>query len=177
MVTIVGRDQVPLTQPEPARLRARSGKPVVGITVHVTVTGAADPLGTWRNIQGAAMGGSLPSGDIYGDIPYHDGISMDGRIIAGRNHRWVGAHAKSTNNLANEVTDGVAVIGTGAGISDAAKAALRAYIYLWTLEHHRRPLLFDHRDWWALGGIQTACPDPAIIAFVDQLRQEARSGH
>lgn len=162
--------------PIPSRLAVRSGRPVLGITVHVTVTGAGDPLGTWRNIQGAAMGGSLPSGDLYGDIPYHDGISMDGRIVAGRNHRYVGAHAKSARNLANELTDGVAFIGTGQGVSDAAKAAFRAYLYLWTVEHHRRPILFDHRDWWALGGIQTACPDDPIAAFVAQLRAEARTG-
>lgn len=176
MVDVVRRARVPLAAPIYSRMQSRGDTAVVGITVHITASGADDPLGKWRAIQGAAMGGSLPSGDVYGDIPYHDGISMDGRIIEGRSHRFVGAHASSTGNLANRVTDGVAVIGTGAGISDGAKAALRTYVYLWTLEHHRRPLIFDHYDWRALGGIATACPDPAVAAFVAKLRQEARDG-
>lgn len=177
MVTIVKRDKVPLAQPITSRLAVRSGAPVIGITFHVTVTGSADPCGTWRNIQGAAMGGALPSHDHYGDIPYHDGISMDGRIIEGRSHKYVGAHATSTHNVANTTTDGLAVIGSGNGLTDAAKLAIRTYVYLWTLEHHRRPVLFDHKDWRALGGIATACPDAAVEAFVAQLRQEARTGH
>jgi hypothetical protein len=176
-LVIVKRDQVPLARPIETRLQPRDSTPVVGITFHITATGAGDPLGTWRTIQAEAMSGHLPSGDVYGDIPYHDGISQDGRIIQGRDHRWVGAHATSSANIANRVTDGVAIIGTGAGLSDAAKQAIRAYVYLWSLGHKRRPVLFDHKDWRAVGGIATACPDPAVEAFVQQLRNEARAVH
>lgn len=148
--------------------------PVVGITVHVTVTPTTDPVAKWREIQHEAMGGALPSGDLYGDIPYEDGITLDGRILGGRAHKYVGAHATSHDNVANIATDGLAVIGDGTSLPVAAQHAIRVYIYLWTLEHRRRPLLFDHLDWRALGGISTACPDPPLVAFVAQLRAEAR---
>lgn len=177
MVTILTRAQCGLALPIPTRLQVRTAAPVVGITFHVTVTQTSDPVAKWRQIQAAAMGGSLPSGDIYGDLPYHDGITLDGRILQGRGHRYVGAHATSTHNVANIATDGVAVIGDGRTLTDAAKQAIRAYVYLWTLEHGHRPQYFDHLDWRALGGIATACPDPPIVRFVEILRQEARAGH
>lgn len=176
MVQILTRSQCGLALPIPTRLAARTGSPVVGITFHVTVTPTDDPVAKWRQIQAEAMGGSLPSGDIYGDLPYHDGITLDGRILQGRAHRHVGAHATSAHNVANVATDGLAVIGDGRTLTEGAKAAIRAYVYLWTLEHDHRPQYFDHLDWRALGGIATACPDPPIVQFVDQLRREAREG-
>lgn len=176
MTRIITRREAGLALPIPSRLQRRDGRDVLGITFHVTVTGWDDPTRKWREIQGAAMGGALPSGDVYGDIPYHDGISLAGDILQGRAHVYVGAHAKSTGNLANVATDGVAVIGDGKWLTEPAKNAIRAYVYLWTLERGRRPLLFDHNDWRALGGIATACPGKAVEGFIAQLRREARSG-
>lgn len=177
MVTIVTREQSGLLAPNLARMGTRPIGDVIGATVHCTVTPAADPLATWRRIQREAMMGALPSGDLYGDIPYNDGITLDGRILQGRRHVYVGAHAKSNGNVANVHTIGVAIIGTGANITPAAETALRTWLYLLTLELGRRPILFDHLDWRALGGIVTACPDPPTIAFVEQLRRESRAGH
>lgn len=175
--TIVTRQQCGLLAPNVARLSLRPVAQVVGVTVHVTVTPATDPLERWREIQHAAMNGSLPSGDHYGDIPYNAGITSDGRILAGRDGKYVGAHALSTGNVANIHTFGYALIGTGGVITRQAQTALRTAVYLTTLQLGRRPLLFDHFDWRALGGIATACPDPPTAAFVDQLRREARAGH
>lgn len=177
MVEILSREQCGLVPPDTSRLSFAHDDTVVGVTVHCTVTPTKDPVRKWREIQAQAMAGTLPSGDHYGDTPYNDGITLDGRILAGRSHSFVGAHAKSTHNLANRVTIGVAVIGDGKILTDPAKAALRVWLYLWTLEYGRRPQLFDHKDWLALGGIATACPDPPTIAFVNRLRLEARAGH
>lgn len=177
MVTIVSREQCGLTPANPARMTYDAFRPIFGVTVHCTVTPAADPVATWREIQREYQSGRNVNHAAYGDIPYHDGITQDGRILAGRDHRYVGAHALSTHNIANRGTIGVALIGTGDNISPAAQSALRAWVYLMTLELGRRPLLFDHLDWRALGGISTACPDPATVAFIAQLRAEARDGH
>jgi len=174
VVDIVRRSQWGAAPENPARLSERAPDKVVGITVHVTVTPTNDPLRKWRQIQTEYLNGNNVNHTKYGDIPYNDGITLDGRIVEGRAHHWVGAHATSATNVANRVTLGVALIGTGNGITPDAKAALRAYVYLATLELGHRPLLFDHYDWAAMGGISTACPDPPTAAFVAQLRQEAR---
>lgn len=176
MVEILTRDQCGLALPNRDRLSGRLPDHVVGVTVHCTVTPTADPVATWRQIQAEYLSGNNVNHAQYGDIPYNDGITLDGRILTGRPHGYVGAHALSTNNIANRWTLGVAIIGTGATITPAAEQALRTWLYLATLEIGHRPLLFDHLDWRAYGGISTACPDPATVAFVGQLRAEARAG-
>jgi len=177
MVTIVTREQCGLQAPNPARMSTRPIGQVVGVTVHCTVTPTNDPLATWRQIQREYLDGNNVNHERYGDIPYNDGITLDGRILAGRAHGFVGAHALSTDNMANEITYGVAIIGSGTTITPAAEQALRVWLYLCTIELGRRPFVLDHLDWRAYGGIATACPDPATVAFVQQLRAEARAGH
>lgn len=174
MVEIVRRHELGLRPEDPSRLSQRPAGALLGVTVHVTVTGASDPVGTWRRIQAEYLDGTNVNHQRYGDLPYNDAVTMDGRILEGRAHHWTGAHALSAGNIANVHTLGVAVIGTGAGISQPAKRALRAYVYLAGLELHRPPALFDHFDWAAFGGIATRCPDPPIAAFVGQLRAEQR---
>lgn len=177
VVQILDRTHLGLLPPNERRLSRRPIGNVIGVTVHCTVTPTVAPATTWRQIQAEYMDGHNVNHEVYGDLPYNDGITMDGAIFAGRDHGYVGAHAKSTDNMANNITLGVALIGTGQSISAQAEAALRTWLYLVTLELGRRPILFDHLDWRALGGISTACPDPATVAFVSQLRAEARAGH
>lgn len=172
---ILTRAQCGLAPANLAHLSIRSPDRPVGITVHCTVTPTSDPVATWRQIQQEYLSGNNVNHAVYGDIPYNDGITLDGRILQGRDHRYVGAHALSAYNVANRVTLGVALIGTGANITPQAVTALRQYIYLATLELGHRPLLFDHYDWRALGGIATACPDPPTAFVVGQLRAEART--
>lgn len=160
----------------PARLSERAPTRLVGLTVHHTATSPLDPIGTWRQIQRDYLSGNNVNHERYGDTPYNDGITANGLILVGRAHHWKGAHARSARNIANEWTLGVAYVGDGDQLTDAARTALRLYVYLATLEIGHRPLLFDHNDWLALGGISTHCPGNALEAFVGQLRDEARHG-
>jgi hypothetical protein len=174
---VLTREQCGLRPENPARLSERVAGQLMGVTVHVTVTPAADPIHTWQKIQAEYMDGNNVNHAQYGDIPYNDGVTMDGRILSGRRHHWVGAHAASSTNVANRTTLGLVVIGTGATITPAAERAIRFYLFFATHELGHRPPLFDHYDWRAAGGIATSCPDPAIAAFVNLLRAEARAGH
>ena len=171
---ILTRAQCGLLPPNLNRLEVATPGQLVGVTVHCTVTPTADPLATWRDIQSAEMRGADPSHDTYGDIAYNAGVTLDGRILTGRDRQWVGAHATSTNNVANRITIGVALIGTGGTITPAAELALRECLALAHLAFGHAPLIFDHLDWRALGGIATSCPDPPTVAFVAQLKAEAR---
>lgn len=173
---VVSRSTCGLAPPNLARLHVRAPGKLVGVTIHHTATGGAFPIPTWCTIQREYMSGQNVNHEVYGDTPYNDGISGDGRIFVGRDHRFVGAHASSTNGVANELTLGVAYIGDGAHLTDAAKHTLRVYLVFATAELGRRPLLFKHSDWSAAGGIATACPGGGLAAFVDQLRREARAG-
>lgn len=174
---VVSRAEMGLAPANTARLSLRGTDRLVGVTVHCTVTPTADPVATWRQIQAEYLSGNNVNHTVYGDLPYNDGITLDGRILQGRDHKYVGAHAMSTTNVANRVTLGVALIGTGANITPAAEAALRGYLYLASLELGHVPLVFDHYDWHALGGIATACPDPPTAFVVGKLRAELRGGH
>lgn len=176
MVKIVTRQQMNLAPPITNRMSRRAPDKLIGVTVHCTVTPSDDPIGTWRAIQREYQSGQNVNHQVYGDLPYNDGITLDGRILQGRAHQYVGAHALSSTNVANRVTLGVAIIGTGASIAPAAITALRAYVYLATLELGHVPVLFDHYDWKTLGGIATACPDPPTAAVVAAFRRELR-GH
>lgn len=174
---IVTRAELGLAPANPAHLTSRGTDRLIGVTVHCTVTPTADPVGTWRQIQAEYLSGNNVNHTVYGDLPYNDGITLDGRILQGRDHKWVGAHALSNTNVANRTTLGVAIIGTGANITPAAETALRQYLYLAGLELGHAPLVFDHYDWHALGGISTACPDPPTAFVVGKIRAEQRAGH
>lgn len=177
MVDIWSRERCGLAPPDTSRLTKRDPGALVGVTFHVTVTPASDPVHTWQRIQAEYMSGNNVNHVKYGDLPYNEGVTLDGRILQGRQHRYVGAHATSDNNVANRVTLGLAVIGTGAGLSHAAQQAIREWLHLLRVELGHAPVLFDHYDWRAAGGIATACPDPAVAAFVALLRAEQRAGH
>lgn len=168
------REQLHLALPNPARLSQRSDV-VVGITLHCTGAPTNDTVSKWRQIQALAMTGALPSGDRYGDHPYNAGVNLGGDIYAGRDTHWNGAHAASTHNVANRTTDGIALIGDGHTLTVAAEAAIRGCVYLFEVRYKRKPLIFDHLDWHALGGIATACPGPAMVSFTARLRAELRA--
>lgn len=173
---VLNRAQCGLAPPNLSRLSHRAPDQLIGVTVHCTVTPTADPVATWRQIQAEYLSGNNVNHQAYGDLPYNDGITLDGRILTGRGHEWVGAHALSSNNLANRLTLGVALIGTGDSITPAAIRALRFYLFFATVELGHQPMLFDHYDWRALGGISTACPDPPTAQVVQTLRDDARAG-
>lgn len=95
----------------------------------------------------------------YGDISYNAGCTDGGLILAGRDPRWVGAHARTLHNVANLSTYGIAYLGSGSP-TPAAVQALRAYIYvvILSLGHGHPIILPGHQDWRPFGGIATACP-------------------
>lgn len=174
---IVSRAEWGALAENPARLSERQPSRIVGVTVHHTASSGADPIGEWRGIQRAAMSGKNVNGTIYGDIEYNDGFDAVGRLYVGRAHHWKGAHALSARNLANETTLGLAYIGNGDHLTAPAIAALRAYLYLATLEIGHRPLLFDHADWRPLGGIATHCPGAQLETVVQSIRDAWRHGN
>jgi hypothetical protein len=72
--------------------------------------------------------------------------------------------------MANRVTLGLAVIGDGNTLTDAAKEAIRAAGYLFAVYYKRPCLWVKHYEWNAPDGSHTACPDSPIARFVDELR-------
>lgn len=176
MVEIVPRDLCGLIAPDLTRLSTRTDV-VTAITVHDCGADVADPVAKWRQIDELARSGMLPSHDLYGDVPYNAGVTQDGRILEGRSAQYVGAHAASDNNVANRVSLGVCLIGSGQSIAPAAEEALRQYFAVAAYVGRVHGLLpFDHLDWRAFGGIITACPGPATVAFVAQIRADQRAG-
>lgn len=173
MTQFLTREQLHLAPPIPSRLEVAHDL-VTGITLHCTGSPATNAALKWHDIQREAMAGTLPSHDLYGDHPYNAGVSLGGDVFAGRDHRWVGAHAASTHNVANRTTLGVALVGDGHTLDAKAEQAIRACVYLFQVAYRRKPLIFDHLDWRALGGIATACPGPAMVAFTAKLRAELR---
>lgn len=176
MVNIVTRTECGLPAPNLARLSKRVDV-VTSITVHDCGADVTDPIGKWRQITELAMSGRLPSGDTYGDCPYNAGVTQDGRILEGRSASYVGAHAASHDNIANRVSLGVCLVGSGQSISAAAKEALLEYFELGAYVSHRPALIpFDHLDWRAFGGIVTSCPGPATVLWVARIREDQRAG-
>ena len=176
MVQIVSRAEMHLPLPNPARLSKRVDV-VTAITVHDCGADVSDPIAKWIQITELAMGGRLPSGDTYGDCPYNAGITQDGRILEGRSASYVGAHATSHDNIANRVSLGVCLVGSGNSITALARAALVEYFELAAYVGRRPALIpFDHLDWRAFGGIVTSCPGPATVGAVATIRADQRAG-
>lgn len=163
---VVSRAECGLRPANPARLTPRGGQLLWGIVAHITVTGAGDPLGTWRAIQRDYQSGNNVNHAVYGDLPYNVGIAMDGRILEGRDDQWVGAHAVSRNNLLNRQTIGVAFIGMPGQLTDAAKVAYKTIVLANAMRFHRQMILLCHSDAVQFGGPPTSCPDNPIFAFV-----------
>lgn len=159
MVQLLSRAQVGLRPADAAHLSHRSD-PVVGITWHITDTPPADPLGWWRGIQADYM-----DHKGYGDIPYNGGIATDGRVLAGRDAQYVGAHALAPQNIANRMTWGIAIIDHGE-LTAQAEAAMRTVAGLFQLTYHRPPVHLFHSTWNMPGGSATDCPGDTVRAFV-----------
>lgn len=162
---------------------------LVGVTFHHT-TGANlgdTDTGQWaRNIQHFCFGRG------YGDIEYnamirafvdpHDGKPR-GLFVEGRSARWVGAHATSTDNLANRTTSGVALMGDADEVLSHPKLVptVRALVglawYFQLMYAHangiKRSQRWGHREWHdhpSHGGIATACPRDSLLAIVHELK-------
>lgn len=174
---LVTRQECGLRLANPARLQPREGQLLWGITTHITVTPSNTPLATWRQIQADYMTGHNGNHEIYGDLPYNVGIAMDGRILEGRDDVWVGAHAKSRNNLLNRQTLGVAFICQPGQLTAAAKVAYKTVVLVNALKYHRAMILLCHSDAPAFGGPATGCPDDPIRPFVRQVAADAAHGH
>ena len=179
-VTWISRADAGLRAPDVAHLTERHAgtRPLVGATVHHTATPGidtpAEAEAAWRAIQLAALDGRLESGDVYGDIPYAAGFDDWGRIYVGRAQgHYVGAHARSNLNVANETTFGVAYIGENEP-TDAALEALQAYLYVVSITIHASaaaPLrIMSHREWEPFGGTATDCPGDHLQGAVTMLR-------
>lgn len=161
-VTVVSRQTLALRAPNVAHLTRRTPAEVgvthEGITWHHTGSGgnlyrpnASERL---RGIQAFHMD-SLG----YGDIAYHAAFDADAHVYVLRDVARVGAHAKSTQNRANRLTDGVCFLEDSRGITAGALAAFEWFVALYRAVHHRRPVLWAHEAWaHGHGGTPTACP-------------------
>lgn len=161
------REQIGLAPPNLSRLSRRwPGVAFLrGVTVHHTASAnprtLAESMALWREIQREAMNGNNPNGTQFGDLEYAAAFDPLGNILAGRDQaRFIGAHASSDANRANETTFGYAYLGDGRQpLPAAAFNALAALCFVTALTLHLPGpmLLTDHRAWRAWGGISTAC--------------------
>jgi hypothetical protein len=111
-----------------------------------------------RDIQRAHMNGANTG---YGDIGYHFLIDPYGRVLAGRDLAWQGAHAMGENNVRNV---GVCLLGNfdRQEPSSAALEALRRLIEELRREHAiPRQRVYCHKD---LRG--TECPGRNLERWV-----------
>lgn len=99
----------------------------------------------------------------YGDIAYEGAFDADGNTYGLRDARYVGAHAASTDNVANRRTDGIVFLEDRRGITPDALHAFSWWVDLYRLAHGRTPLLWAHEWWGRLGGGKpTECPGPQL---------------
>ena len=172
-VTFHTRPALGLGPPVPARLSLRSANELgpgrLGITWHWT--GADGTLyrpapiprlqGIWRyHVQ--TLG--------YGDIAYHGAYDGDGNTYGLRDARYVGAHAGSTDNVANRLTDGIVFLEDVRGWTAAAAEAFTWWQQLWQFVLRRRPVEYAHH-WWSEGhgGLPTECPGPYVSTAVQHV--------
>lgn len=161
-VRFVSRGAIGLQSANPTRLRLRTAQEMTseraGITVHHTGSDGnlfrPDPTARLRAIQAYHMG-TLG----YGDIAYEGAFDADGNTYELRADRWVGAHAASTDNLANRTTDGVCFLEDARGITSDALHAFTWWCDVFRVTFRRTPGLWAHR-WWGEGhgGLPTSCP-------------------
>jgi hypothetical protein len=160
----VTRAQAGLAPPNPARLSHRTDKPW-GVTKHHSASSpprtAMDSIALWRELQREAMSGNNPNHVQFGDIEYNVGFDDFGQILIGRDTQWVGAHATSSNNVANRMTFGIAFLGMDP-TTPAAMEALRAYAWCASASFGHAAIMLGHQDWARWGGIPTACPGQVL---------------
>lgn len=172
MTTWVPRNQIPLDPPALDRLSLRQDQ-IDGVAVHWN--GGPVPYNalypTWHGLQTMAMSGQNVNHTAYGDIEYNAGITYDGRILAGRDNKFVGAHATSFNNVANRTLLGVCMLGNEPP-TEAATQALGAYLFVVIAMLHRPDpiVLCSHREIVTHGGISTQCPGDAYENVVRYIR-------
>jgi hypothetical protein len=150
---------------------------VDGVTFHHT-TGATfgppDRLDDWvRQIQAYHMSGEHEHTE-YDDIAYNALIGYDGSIFEGRANWARGGHARSRAGEANQRRLGVAYLGMGDQLTDAARAAFRAYVYVVIVGVTHRPVVVDrHFDWIGRGGTPTeCCGHGALAALANELTRK-----
>lgn len=154
-----------LVRPNPAHLSQYSD-PMrrEGITWHWTGADGTlfrpDPLTRLRAIQAEHM-----QGRGYGDIAYNAAFDVDGNLFELRDQLWVGAHALSNGNQANERTLGVVFLEDARGLTAGGAGAMELAVYLFHMRYERAPLFWGHRDWARNGGTPTQCPGDQLEAF------------
>lgn len=99
----------------------------------------------------------------YGDIAYEGAFDAGGNVYELRNSVFVGAHAGSTGNVANRLTDGIVYLEDARGWTTDAWSAFTWWRNLFRLVLGREPIEYAH-EWWAQGhgGLPTQCPGPAV---------------
>ena len=173
-VTFHPRSTLGLGAPVLARLDLRSpaevGPAHEGLTWHHVGAGGnlfhPDPIarlqGIWRyhvEVRG------------YGDIAYGAAFDADGNTFELRDHRYIAAHASSTGNVANRLTDGVCFLEDARGITHAALEAFTWWVNVYHLTMGRVPQSFAH-EWWAYahGGTPTECPGTDWVGVLRALK-------
>jgi hypothetical protein len=151
------------------------GGPWTRITVHHsaevgdTAPGVAlsDSVATLQRIQKVHMDRGDPNHG-WADIGYHFLIDGSGRVFEGRSLKWQGAHARGDNNVQNI---GVCLLGDYSKRAPG-RAELQALEDLLDAlrERHDIPLrgVATHREL-----VATACPGPALQAWVERYRRGA----
>ena len=173
MVTYHDRASLGLRPPTPncltPRTAAELGPQRLGLTFHHTGAGGTlfhpDPVARLQGIQRYHM-------DTLGycDIADEGAFDADGNTYGLRDTAYVGAHAGSSGNIANRLTDGIVWLEDARGITGAGLQAFRWWVNLYTWVMHRPPIVFAHH-WWSEGhgGLPTACPGDdwdAVVRFV-----------
>jgi hypothetical protein len=173
VVTFHARETLGLGAPVPSRLAARTdtdyGAGHEGLTYHHVGDGGTlykpnqiDRLrGIWT-YHVRTLG--------YGDIAYNGAFDADGQTYGLRDSRYVSAHAASTGNEANRLTDGIVFLEDARGLTHDALTAFSWWVDLYRWVRHRTPQLYAHRYWGAgHGGQPTACPGDQldkVVGFV-----------
>lgn len=161
-VTYHPRSSLGLGMPVPARLALRTpadaGPSHEGITWHHTGADGTlfhpDPIARLRGIWAYHV-----ETRGYGDIAYNGAFDADGNTYGLREHRYVGAHATSTNNVANRLTDGIVFLEDARGITHAALEAFTWWVNLYHYVAGRLPRSWAHEAWSHHdGGTVTECP-------------------
>lgn len=121
-----------------------------------------DPLKRLRGIQEYHMG-TLG----YCDIAYNGAFDDKGNVYFLRDSAFVGAHAQSTDNWANEHTVGWVFLEDSDGFTKEAVGAMNAINWLYSQQPgHPKAQWWTHHYWGEHGGRSTDCCGEQLRAFV-----------
>jgi len=162
------RQKVGLRTPNLHRLTQRTAAQSLsqhrGFTDHWTGADGTlykpDPIERLRGIQAYHMD-TLG----YGDIAYHAAYDGDGNIYFLREHRWVGAHAASPENVANIYTDGLVFLEDKRGMTTDGVWAWAHCRAFYRMTMGRDAHTYAHEYWGRMGppAKPTECPGPYIV--------------